>query len=313
MTEPEHFVGIDVASDHLDIAVRPGEQVWGVRNDDEGISHLVERLAQIAPALVILEATGGIEVPLVGALVTAALPVAVVNPRQTRDFARATGRLAKTDKIDARILAQFAEAVRPAPRPLPDETTQELNELLTRRRQLMAMLIAERNRLGRARGRVREHIRVHVRWLEDELHTIDTELGERIRSTPVWQEKQDLLRSVPGIGPVVSSTLLASLPELGSLNRKEIAALVGVAPFNRDSGTLRGKRVVWGGRAHVRSALYMGALAATRCNPAIRAFYERLVAAGKPKKVALVACMRKLLTVLNAIAQQRTPWAPSIT
>lgn len=312
MSEPEYFVGIDVAADHLDVAVRPGAQVWGVRNDDEGISHLVGRLEPIAPSLVVLEATGGIEIPLVSALATAALPVVVVNPRQTRDFARATGRLAKTDKIDARILAQFAEAVRPSPRPLPDETTRELNDLLTRRRQLITMLTAERNRLGRARGRVREHIRAHVRWLEDALQTVDSELGERIRSTPVWQEKQDLLRTVPGIGPIVSSTLLASLPELGALNRKEIAALVGVAPFNRDSGTLRGKRTVWGGRAHVRSALYMGALAATRFNPVIRSFYNRLIAAGKPKKVALVACMRKLLVVLNAIVHQGTPWQPNL-
>lgn len=312
MSGAECFVGIDVAAGHLDVAVHPGDQIWGVANDGEGITHLVERLQGIAPGLVVLEATGGIELPLVGALATAGLPVVVINPRQVRDFARATGRLAKTDKIDARVLAQFAAAVRPTPRPLPDETAQELVELLTRRRQLVAMMTAERNRLGRARSRVREHIRAHVRWLEDELKVLDHELGDRIRSSPLWREKENLLRSVPGVGRIVSATLVASLPELGALSRREIAALVGVAPFNRDSGTLRGKRTVWGGRAQVRAVLYMGALAATRFNPVIRAFYERLLAAGKPKKVALVACMRKLLTVLNAIVHQGSPWNPRV-
>jgi len=308
MNRTECYVGIDVATGHLDVAVHPDEQVWGAANDDRGIDEVVERLQSLNPSLVVLEATGKVEMPLVGALAGAGLPVVAINPRQVRDFARALGRLAKTDQIDARILAQFAATVRPTPRPLPDEMTRELADLVGRRRQLLQMLTAERNRLGRARGAVRDHIRSHVQWLDDELKGLDRELSDRLRSSSVWREKEHLLRSVPGVGPVVSCTLVASLPELGTLNRKEIAALVGVAPFNRDSGTLRGRRTIWGGRASVRSALYMGALAATRFNPTIRVFYQRLVVAGKPPKVALVACMHKLLTVLNAIVHQGTPW-----
>lgn len=310
MSESAVFIGIDVASTHLDVGMRPGGQVFGVANDSAAIDQLVERLGAVHPAAVVLEATGGIELPLVGALATAGLPVVVVNPRQVRDFARATGRLAKTDRIDAQLLAQFAEAVQPPLRPLADDATQELSELLTRRRQLVDMLTAERNRLRRARGRVREQIRRHIAFLDEELGALDSELGGRIRSSAVWREKDDLLRSVPGIGPIVSCTLLGNLPELGGLNRKEIAALVGVAPFNRDSGRLRGRRTIWGGRAQVRAALYMATLVATRHNPVIQAFYARLLAAGKPKKVALVACMRKLLTILNAIVHHETPWVP---
>jgi transposase len=269
---------------------------------------VAQRLQSLAPALVVLEATGGVELALVAQLGAVGLPVVVTNPRQVRDFARATGQLAKTDRIDAEILARFADQVRPELRPLPDPAIQELAALLARRRQLVEMLTAERNRLRRAARRVRPRITEHVHWLERELDDIDHDLADAIRSSPLWREQEDLLRTVPGIGPVVASTLLAGLPELGRLNRKEIAALVGVAPLNRDSGTLRGRRSVWGGRGQIRAALYMAALAATRFNPKVRAFYQRLLAAGKPKKVALVACMRKLLTILNAMVHNNTSW-----
>ena len=307
---PESFVGIDVAAVHLDVSIVPTGECWTVANEAGPLSELVTRLTALRPTLVVLEATGGIEMPVVSELAAASLPVVVINPRQVRDFARATGRLAKTDAIDASVLAHFADAIRPPVRALPDETTQELIELITRRRQIVDMITAERNRLSRVRSAVRDRIRLHIRWLEDELSAVDGDIADRVQSSPIWREKEDLLRSVPGIGPVVSAALLARLPELGSLNRKQIAALVGVAPFNRDSGSLRGKRIVWGGRAHVRSALYMAALVATRWNPIIRRFYQHLVDAGKPKKVALVACMRKLLIILNAIISYRTPWAP---
>lgn len=260
------------------------------------------------PALVVLEATGGFENAAVAALATGELAVVVANPRQIRDFGRATGQLAKTDRIDAEILALFAERVRPEPRPLPDEAAQALDALLTRRRQLLEMLTAEKNRLGFARSAVRKSIREHIRWLERQLQGVDRDLDRTVQHSPLWRAKEDLLRSVPGIGPVVSRTLLGELPELGTLSHKKIAALVGVAPLARDSGTLRGKRIVWGGRAPVRSALYMGALVASRHNPVIRAFYLRLRSAGKPRKVALTACMRKLLVILNAMARDNRPW-----
>ncbi len=260
------------------------------------------------PAAIVLEATGGLELPLVSALVAASLPVHVVNPRQVREFARATGRLAKTDALDAQILAQFAEVLRPAPRPLPDEATQALSALVTRRRQLIEMLTAEKNRRSRAPKRLRERIEIHIDWLTQELTGVDRELTTAIRQSPVWREQDDLLRSLPGVGPVLSRTMLAELPELGTLSPKQLAALVGVAPHNRDSGTLRGKRTIWGGRTVVRTVLYMAALVATKWNPIIKTFYERLVAAGKAKKVALVACMHKLLTIMNAMVKQRTPW-----
>ena len=301
-------VGIDVAKDRLDVAQRPGTEGWRVNNDQGGIAELVARLRALRPALVVLEATGGIELPLVGALAAAGLPVVVVNPRQVREFARATGRLAKTDAIDAQVLAQFAEAVRPALRPLPDAATQELSSLVTRRRQVIEMLTAEKNRLRTTAPAVRDHIKGHILWLERSLSDLDRELEQAIHSSDIWRAQDDLLQSAPGVGPVLSTTLLAELPELGTLNRKEIAALVGVAPLNRDSGTLRGRRTVWGGRSQVRAALYMAALVATRFNPVIRAFYQRLEAAGKPKKVALTACMRKLLTILNAKMCHQTPW-----
>jgi transposase len=236
------------------------------------------------------------------------LPVVVVNPRQVRDFAKATGHLAKTDTLDAQVLAQFAEAVRPTPRPLPDAQTQERAARLTRRRQLVEMLVAEKTRRGQASSPIQKQIQVHLTWLERRLRALDEELATAIRSSPLWREKDELLQSMPGVGPVLATTLLASLPELGILSRQQIAALVGVAPLNRDSGTIRGKRTIWGGRAHVRATLYMAAIVASRCNPMIRAFYHRLCAAGKAKKVALTACMRKLLTILNAMLRTRRPW-----
>ena len=246
------------------------------------------------------------------ALAAAALPVVVVNPRQVRDFAKATGRLAKTDALDAQVLAHFAEAVRPPVRPLRDADTQELNSLTTRRNQVMTMMVAERNRLGRATGAVRPRIEAHLNWLRQELDGLDQEPRDLLRRSPVWREKDDLLRSVPGVGQQVSLTLLAYLPELGTLDRRQIAALVGVAPINRDSGAVRGKRTVWGGRARVRAVLYMGALVASRYNPVIRALYQRLVSAGKPKKVALTACMRKLLTIVNAMVKTGQHWNPTM-
>jgi transposase len=302
------FIGIDVAKAQLEFAGRPSGVTGAVPNADDGIDALVEQLQACAPTLIVLEATGGYEAAVVAALATAGLPVVVANPRQVRDFARATGQLAKTDAIDAQVLALFAERVRPAPRPLPDEAAQALDALLTRRRQLIGMLTAERNRLLIARPAVRRDLHQHIRFLERRLREADDDLHSAVKASPLWRVKDDLLQSVPGVGRVVSLTLLAELPELGRVSHKEIAALVGVAPLNRDSGTLRGKRLVYGGRAPVRAALYMAALVASKCNPAIRAFYQRLRAAGKPAKVALTACMRKLLTILNAIARDGTPW-----
>ena len=308
MTSAGAYIGIDVSQGWLDVALQPGGEAWRATNDEPGIAGLIDRLRALQPTAVILEATGGIELPVTGALLAAGLPAAVVNPRQVRDFARATGRLAKTDAIDAQVLARFGEAVRPELRPLPDEATQELAALVARRRQLIEMLTAEKNRLRLAARAVRRDIQQHIRWLERRLSDLDGDLAQQVRSSPRWREQDDLLRSAPGIGPVSSVTLLAQLPELGQLNRKEIAALVGVAPLNRDSGTLRGRRRVWGGRAHVRAALYMATLVGTRHNPVLKTFYERLLAAGKPKKVALTACMRKLLTILNAMVRTETSW-----
>ena len=310
MKEELSYVGIDVAKARVDVAVRPSGNIWSEDYDEAGIEGLVVRLQTLGPAAVVLEATGGLEVPLASALAAAALPVAVVNPRQVRDFARATGRLAKTDALDAQVLAHFAEAVRPAIRQLRDADTQELNAMTTRRNQVMTMLVAERNRLGRALPAVRASIQAHIAWLEQELKDLDDGLRQTLRQSPVWREKDDLLRSVPGVGEQLSVSLLAYLPELGTLNRKQIAALVGVAPINRDSGTMRGRRGVWGGRARVRMVLYMGALVASRHNPVIRQFYQRLLAAGKSKKVALTACMRKPLVILNGMVKSGQRWNP---
>ncbi len=303
------FVGIDVAKDRLDVHVLPSREAFAVARDGEGLAGLVERLRAMAPALIVSEATGGFEQVVAGALGAAGLPIVVVNPRQIRDFARATGKLAKTDRLDAEAIALFAERVRPALRPLPDDQARLLGELVARRRQVIEMIVAEGNRARLLESqRLKKRIERHRGVLRDELTEIDAELGDAIRGTPIWREKEDLLKSVPGVGPALARTLIAELPELGTLNRKKIAALVGVAPFNRDSGTLRGQRTVWGGRASIRAALYMAALVASRFNPVIAGFYRRLLAAGKPKKLALTACMRKLLTILNAMIRDKTPW-----
>lgn len=306
------LVGIDVAKAELVAGTRPTGERWTVVNDERGVRTLVERLTRDAPELIVLEATGGYELLSVAALVAAGLPVVVVNPRQVRDFARATGQLAKTDRIDADILALFAERVRPEVRPLRDDAAQELDALLARRRQLLDMLQSEKNRLGqvfgRGHARVKKSLKAHISYLERELKMADNDLGTMVRASPVWRERDDLLQSVPGVGPVLSRTLLADLPELGRLSRREIAKLVGVAPLSRDSGTLRGRRFIHGGRANVRAVLYMGALVATKRNALIRTFYLRLLAAGKPKKLALVACMRKLLTILNTMVRTNQRW-----
>ena len=307
------FIGIDVAKAQLEFACRPSGETGTVANDEPGIGELVARCRTLAPTLLVCEATGGYEAALVAALATAGLPVVVANPRQVRDFAKATGQLAKTDALDAQVLALFAERVRPAPRPLPDAAAQALEALLTRRRQLVEMVTAERNRLLVAREPVRRDLQQHIRFLERRLREADDDLHTAVKASPLWRVKDDLLQSVPGVGRVVSLTLLAELPELGRLSHKEIAALVGVAPLARDSGTRRGKRLVYGGRAPVRAVLYMAALVASKCNPVIRTFYLRLRAAGKPAKVALTACMRKLLVILNAMARSGTSWQPERT
>jgi len=306
------FVGIDVAQAHLDLAVRPTTETWQVPNTDAAFPDLIARLRALAPTLIVLEATGGYEHAVLSAIAAAGLPIVAVNPRQVRDFAKAFGILAKTDQIDAAILALFAERVRPAVRALPDADTAELAALLARRRQLLDMLTAERHRLAQARPAVRRSLQQHIHWLEQRVHDFDDDLSRRIRRSPVWRAKEDLLRSAPGIGPVVARTLLAVLPELGRLPRRPLAALVGLAPFNRDSGRHRGRRCIWGGRRTVRAALYMATLVATRHNPAIRACYQRLLTAGKPTKVALTVCMHKLLTILNAMVRTHQPWRDAL-
>jgi transposase len=308
MVDVPCFMGIDVAKAQLDIAVRPSGERWAVPNNTDGVATLVEQVQALHPTLIVLEAPGGLERAATAALATAGLPVVVVNPRQARDFARATGQLAKTDALDARALAHFADVIRPTPRPLPDAQTQELRALLGRRQQLIVMRTAEQNRLAGTSGRLQTDLEAHITWLNERLATLDDDIETLLRASPLWRENDDLLQSAPGIGPVCARTLLLELPELGTLNRRQIAALVGVAPLNRDSGTLRGRRTIWGGRAHVRTVLYMGTLVATRYNPRIKAFYERLLAAGKVKKVALTACMHKFLTILNARLKHRTPW-----
>lgn len=305
---PPLFVGIDVAKAHLDVALRPAGTHERLANDEEGIAHLVPRLAAARPTLIVLEATGGLEVPVTAALAAASLAVAVVNPRQVRDFAKAVGQLAKSDALDAHVLARFAEVVRPTPRPLPDADAQALAALLTRRRQVLAMLVAEQQRLPTTVPALRPRVEAHIAWLRQERDDLDRELRQRIRQSPAWREDDDLLQSVPGVGPVLATTLIAELPELGHLDRKQIATLVGVAPLNCESGILRGRRIIWGGRAQVRAALWMGTLVAIRHNPIIRPFYLRLLAAGKPEKVALTACMHKLLTILNALLRHRIRW-----
>lgn len=311
-TTGDVFVGVDVSKAHLDVAVQGEDEVRRVGNDGEGIERLVTEFSELLPTLVVLEATGGFEMPLAAALAAAEVPVVIANPRQTRDFARATGQLSKTDAIDARGLALFAARIRPTVRPIPGEAAQALDALVSRRRQIIGMLTQEKNRLGFALRPVQKGIKKHIAWLERQLADVDRDLDERIRRSPVWASKSDLLQTVPGVGPNLSRTLIAELPELGRLNHKEIASLVGVAPRARDSGSFRGKRMIWGGRAPVRSALYMSIWSATRWNPVIRRFYERLLAQGKPAKVAQTACMRKLLTILNAMVRDGQSWNPVI-
>ncbi len=307
------FVGIDVSKDTLDVGVLPEGKSFQVANDEEGHRLLAEQLRGLGPELIVLEATGGYQTAAVTALVVARLTVAVVNPRQVRDFARSMGRLAKTDAIDALVLARFGEMVRPEPRALKDEETLELEALVVRRRQIVEMIGAESNRVQQVPKKMQPDIREHIEWLKHRLKEKDREIRRQIEKSPVWREKENLLRGIPGVGPVTATTLLCALPELGKIGPKEIAALVGVAPMNRDSGKMRGKREIWGGRSSVRRTLYMAALSAAKKNPLIRAFYERLCAAGKPKKAALVACMRKLLVIMNAMVKSSESWrAPAI-
>lgn len=307
----ESVVGIDVSKEQLDVFFHPGGERLALANEPQGHRELRKRLSGERPRLVVLEATGGYEVPLVAALAGAGLPVVVANPRQVRDYARATGRLAKTDALDAQVLALFGEAVKPEVRPVADPTLKALEALVDRRRQLIEMLTAERNRFTLATGAVKTDLQAHIDWLIKRLSGIDDDLKKTVQASEVWREKENLLKTVPGIGDVTACTLLAELPELGQLNRRKIAALVGVAPFNRDSGNMRGVRRIWGGRKSVRTALYMATLVATRYNPVIKAFYERLKAGGKKKKVALVACMRKLLSILNVMLKNGTAWEPA--
>lgn len=312
MTAAALVVGIDIAKAELAVALHPTGTTWTVAHTAAGIQALTARLPPLTPALVVCEATGGLETALVGALAAAGLPLVVVNPRQVRAFAKATGRLAKTDALDAAVLARFGAAVQPPVRPLPDAATQALGALVTRRRQLVDMLTAERNRLGSAPPVLHRELRAHIAWLARRLTRLDRDLDAALRASPCWRTQDALLQSVPGVGPVLAATLLAELPELGTLSRHAVAALVGVAPVARDSGAFRGRRRTWGGRAPVRAVLYMATLAAVRCNPVLRAFYRRLTGAGKLPKVALTACMRKLLTILNAMVKHQTPWAPRL-
>lgn len=310
---PPTFVGIDVSKDHLDVAMRPGA-AFRTTNDPAGIAELVGRLHAAGVTLVVLEATGGYELAVAGELLRAGVPAAVVNPRQARRFAGALGYLAKNDRIDAAVLAHFAEAVRPEPRPLPDAAQVALEAILARRRQLLEMLTMERNRLAGCRAAaVRRDLEAHIRWLERRLGRVESELAEAVRSSPAWREKEDLLRGVPGLGPVASRTLLAALPELGRLGSRQVAALAGLAPMDDESGRRRGARRIAGGRAEVRAVLYMAALSARRHNPTLRAFAERLKAAGKRPKVVLIAVARKLLVIANAILRTGQPWDPTRT
>jgi len=301
------YIGIDVSKAHLDVAIEDASPER-FENTSSGIKSLIKRLQAEGDCFVVMEATGGLQFPLAVALSEAGLLAAVVNPRQVRDFARAMGYLAKTDAIDACVIQQFAARIKPEPRPLRDEETRELSDLVTRREQLITMLTAEKNRLQTATKRVRKDIKAHIKWLEKRLSDVDDDLRRAIKASPLWRAKDNLLQSVPGVGPTSSAKLISSLPELGQLNRRQIAALVGLAPFNRDSGAFRGRRSIWGGRAQVRSVLYMAALSATKYNPVIRAFYQRLLENGKRKKVALTACMRKLLTILNTMVKNETHW-----
>jgi transposase len=306
---PTCCVGVDVSKDRLDVHLRPSDETFAVARDGKGLENLVERLKALNVSLIVLEATGGFETTVAAALAGAGLPLSVVNPRQIRDFARALGKLAKTDAIDAEVIALFAEKIRPEARPIASEEAQRLGELVARRRQIVEMIGMEQNRRRRvANKRLAKRIDRHLAFLEKELAEVDNDIDADVRASPAWRETEQLITSVPGVGPVTARTLIAELPELGQLDRRKLAALVGVAPFNRDSGTWRGHRMISGGRTSVRTALYMAALAAIRFNPVIRANYKRLVARGRPKKVAVIACLRQLLTILNAIVRDATPW-----
>jgi transposase len=306
--ETKTYAGIDVAKDHLDVAIMPSREKMQYSNDEGGIDKLVKRLRNLSIKLIVMEPTGGFEAPAAAALTAEGMSVAVVNARQVREYAKATGRLAKTDGIDALVMAEFAANIKPPARPLRDEETEEIKAMVSRRRQLLEMLTAEKNRMAMARKHLKPHILAHIKWLKKEVEGLDSDLRKRIEDSPVWRVKDNLLQSIPGVGKVLSATLLAELPELGNLNRRQIAALVGVAPFNRDSGHMKGKRSVWGGRASIRAVLYMATLVGTRYNPVIKEFYQRLVQRGKAKKVALVACMRRLLTIMNAILKHQRAW-----
>jgi len=313
MSNSECFVGIDVSKAELQVAVRPEKRSMAFANTEDGIFLLIETLKPLASTRVVLEATGGLEIPVVNALALEQIPVVVVNARQVRDFAKATGKLAKTDHIDAQVIAQFAEAIRPALRPLRDEQAQRLHALNTRRRQLVGMICSEQHRLSSAPKWTQKEIRTHLDWLKKALGKVDRDISNLIKGSPIWREKQAILQSFKGIGPVTSATLLAALPELGAIGAKPLSALIGVAPLNRDSGQFRGRRAVWGGRNNVRSTLYMAAMSAIRFNPEIKAFYTRLREAGKPHKVAMTACMHKIIIILNSMIKHQTFWRPSVT
>ncbi len=309
----EKFVGIDVSKATLDVCIEPAIQSLLVAYDEAGIRQIVEHLNEVSPTLIVIEATGGLEVRIATELASKGLPVAVINPRQARDFAKATGRLAKTDQVDAAVLAAFAKAVRPQVRPLKDEDTRALSDMVSRRRQLIDMRVQETLRLGTAASKpLQKSLNQHIAWLDKRITELDDDLTKRLRESDAWRAKDDLLRSIPGVGAVTTTTMLAKCPELGTLNRREIAALTGVAPLANDSGKHRGRRFVWGGRADVRAVLYMATVSAMRCNAVIKAFAERLKQAGKPPKVVIVACMRKLLTIMNSMLKNNTPWNPKM-
>lgn len=308
MEQHSIWIGIDVSSSSLDVAIRPTGDFWSAANTEAGVQEAVAKIQSLSPEMIVVEATGGIEALIVTALASARLPVVVVNPRQVRDFAKATGTLAKTDKLDANIIAHFGEAVRPDIRPIKDDDLQGLTDIITRRRQIIDMLTAEKNRLKRSSRQVSKDIKAHIAWLEKHLDKTDVELHKRIKENPLWRRQDEICRSIPGVGQILSMSLLANLPELGQVSSRQISALVGVAPFNHDSGKYRGRRIIWGGRANVRSVLYMATMTAVRFNPSLKTFYERLVNAGKKPKVALTACMRKLLIILNAMVRDCVKW-----
>ena len=309
----EKFVGIDVSKSTLDVCIEPAVQTLHVTYDEAGIKQIVVRLKEVNPTLIVMEATGGLEVRIASELAGKGLPVAIINPRQARDFAKATGQLAKTDKVDAAMLAAFAQAIRPQARPLKDADTRALDDMVSRRRQLIDMRVQETLRLGTAASKpLEKSLNKHIVWLDKRIAEIDTDLTSRLRKSDVWRTKDDLLRGIPGVGAVTTLTMLAKCPELGKLNRREIAALIGIAPLANDSGKHRGKRFIWGGRADVRAVLYMATVSAISHNEAIKAFADRLKKAGKPPKVVIVACMRKLLTMMNSMLKNNTPWNPKI-